>query len=57
MSASGEVLTTGAVTSFIKKHYRHFNAAVVIDASEAYVRHLSSGGQMFVTLGGRNEHG
>ena len=52
MSASGEVLTTGAVTSFIKKHYRHFNAAVVIDASEAYVRHLSSGGQMFVTLGG-----
>jgi len=36
----------------MKKHYRHFNAAVVIDASEAYVRHLKSGGQMFVTLAG-----
>jgi deoxyhypusine synthase len=52
MSASGGALAPGAVTSFIKKHYRHFNAAVVIDASEGYVRHLSSGGQMFVTLAG-----
>jgi deoxyhypusine synthase len=52
MSASGAVSQVGAVTSFMKKHYRHFNAAVVIDASEAYVRHLSSGGQMFVTLAG-----
>jgi deoxyhypusine synthase len=52
MSASGEVLAAGAVTSFLKKHYRHFNAAVVIDASEAYVRHLSGGGKMFVTLAG-----
>jgi len=52
MSASGAALQAGAVTSFMKKHYRHFNSAVVIDASEAYVSHLSSGGQMFVTLAG-----
>jgi deoxyhypusine synthase len=52
MSASLGVLAPGAITSFIKHHYRHFNAAVVIDASEAYVRHLSSGGKMFITLAG-----
>ncbi len=40
------------ITNFVKHHYRHFNAAVVIDASEAYVKHLSDGGKMFVTLAG-----
>lgn len=41
-----------AITTFIKHHYRHFNAAALIDASEAYVQHLASGGKMFVTLAG-----
>jgi len=36
----------------MKRHYRHFNAAVVIDAAEAYIRHLDGGGKMFVTLAG-----
>ena len=36
----------------MKHQYRHFNAAVVIDASEAYIKHLSSGGKMFITLAG-----
>jgi deoxyhypusine synthase len=40
------------IKNFITHHYRHFNAAVVIDASEAYVKHLSAGGKMFVTLAG-----
>src|ERR1700685_4740579 len=40
------------ISAFLKHHYRHFNAAVVIDASEAYVRHLGTGGKMFVTLAG-----
>src|SRR5580700_7934721 len=40
------------IKDFVTHHYRHFNAAVVIDASEAYVKHLSSGGKMFVTLAG-----
>src|ERR1700728_4922273 len=40
------------IKDFITRHYRHFNAAVVIDASEAYVKHLAAGGQMFVTLAG-----
>ncbi len=42
----------GAVKEFIKHNYRHFNAATVVDASEAYCTHLSSGGKMMVTLAG-----
>ncbi len=41
-----------SITSFIKHHYRHFNAAALIDAAEAYNAHLASGGKMFVTIGG-----
>ncbi len=37
---------------FIKRHYRHFNAAALVDAAEGYVHHLNQGGKMFVTLGG-----
>jgi deoxyhypusine synthase len=43
---------TAPITSFVKRHYRHFNAAVVIDAAEAYKKHLAAGGKMFLTLGG-----
>ena len=44
----------GAMTikEFIKHHFRHFNAAVVVDASEAYVQHLAKGGKMFMTIAG-----
>ncbi|MDO8462369.1 MAG: deoxyhypusine synthase family protein [Deltaproteobacteria bacterium] len=41
-----------AVKAFLKHHFRHFNAAVVIDAAEAYQNHLNKGGKMFVTLAG-----
>jgi len=41
-----------AITTFIKHHYRHFNAAALVDAAEAYNKHLASGGKMFVTIGG-----
>ena len=40
------------ITTFIKHHYRHFNAAALIDASEGYVKHLAGGGKMFLTLAG-----
>ncbi len=40
------------VKEFIKHNYRHFNAAVVVDASEAYIKHLASGGKMFMTMAG-----
>ncbi len=41
-----------AVAEFIRQHYRHFNAATLRDAAEAYRRHLGSGGRMMVTLAG-----
>src|ERR1700760_2303998 len=41
-----------AITTFIKHHYRHFNAAALIDASEGYKAHLDSGGKMFMTIAG-----
>src|ERR1700677_1114130 len=41
-----------SITSFIKHHYRHFNAAALIDAAEGYNKLLASGGKMFVTIGG-----
>src|ERR1700679_3328693 len=41
-----------AITSFIKHHYRHFNAAALVDAAEGYNKLLRSGGKMFVTMGG-----
>jgi deoxyhypusine synthase len=40
------------ISKFIKHHYRHFNAAALIDAAEGYNRHLAAGGKMFVTIGG-----
>src|SRR5882672_11911076 len=40
------------VKDFIRHNYRHFNAAVVVDASEAYIKHLASGGKMFMTIAG-----
>ncbi|HTU47955.1 MAG TPA: deoxyhypusine synthase family protein [Bryobacteraceae bacterium] len=42
----------GAIQTFLKHHYRHFNAAVVVDAAEAYAQHLADSGKMFVTLAG-----
>ncbi|MEO8065726.1 MAG: deoxyhypusine synthase family protein [Candidatus Doudnabacteria bacterium] len=42
----------GPIKDFIKHHYRHFNSAVVVDASEAYVKHLEKGGKMFLAMGG-----
>ncbi len=40
------------IKDFLKRNYRHFNAAVVTDASEAYVQHLKKGGKMFLTMAG-----
>ncbi len=41
-----------AVARFVRRHYRHFNAAALIDAADAYIRHLAAGGKMMVTLAG-----
>jgi deoxyhypusine synthase len=41
-----------AVRDFVHHHYRHFNAAALIDAADGYIRHLDEGGVMFMTLAG-----
>ena len=41
-----------AVARFVRHHYRHFNAAALVDAADAYIRHLSGGGKMMITLAG-----
>jgi deoxyhypusine synthase len=40
------------VTSFLRHHYRHFNAAALIDAADDYITHLDNGGKMMITLAG-----
>jgi len=45
-------LSEGKITNFIKTHFKHFNAASLVDASEAYKKHLENGGKMMVTLAG-----
>jgi len=45
-------MSKGPISQFMQHHYRHFNAAAMMDASKAYVTHLSEGGKMMVTLAG-----
>ena len=42
----------GNIKEFVKHHYRHFNAAALIDAAEGYNTLLASGGKMFMTVAG-----
>lgn len=41
-----------SVKDFIKKNYRHFNAAVVVDAAEAWIKHHNEGNKMFLSMAG-----
>lgn len=40
------------VSEFIRHHYRHFNAAALVDGADGYTRHLDGGGKMLVSLAG-----
>jgi deoxyhypusine synthase len=42
----------GPVSAFIERHFRHFNAAALVEAADAYRRHLSTGGQMLLAMAG-----
>lgn len=45
-------LVASPVSSFLRHHFRHFNAATMMDAAEAYADHVEQGGKMLVTLAG-----
>lgn len=42
----------GPVSQFILHHFRHFNAAALVDAARAYEDQLDSGNRMMITLAG-----
>ena len=42
----------GSVRTFMRRHFKHFNAAALVDAADAYSRHIQQGGKMLVTLAG-----
>jgi len=42
----------GPITAFAREHFRHFNAAALVDAADAYSAHLDGGGKMLVTMAG-----
>jgi len=41
-----------SIRAYLTHHYRHFNAATVVDAARAYEKQLEGGGRMLVTLAG-----
>jgi len=40
------------VSDFIERHYRHFNAAELVDAAKAYKKHIDGGGKMLLAMAG-----
>lgn len=42
----------GPISQFITHHYRHFNAAALVDAAKGYEKHLEEGGKMLISLAG-----
>jgi deoxyhypusine synthase len=44
--------TKGPISEFIVKHFKHFNAATLVDAAEAYEKQLEKGSKMMITLAG-----
>lgn len=45
-------MSNGEITNFIKTNFKHFNAAVLADAAEAYKKHIDNGGKMMVAIAG-----
>ncbi len=41
-----------SIREFMRRDYRHFNAATTVDAAQGWCDHLDAGGSMFLTLGG-----
>lgn len=41
-----------SISQFIEDHYRHFNAAALVDAAQGYKAHLAAGNKMMVTMAG-----
>ena len=44
--------TKGPISQFVTEHYKHFNAATLVDAAKAYEQQLDQGNKMMITLAG-----
>jgi deoxyhypusine synthase len=42
----------GPISNFILEHYKHFNAASLVDAAQAYEAQLQNGNKMMITMAG-----
>lgn len=42
----------GKVSQFILEHFKHFNAAALVDAAQGYEKQINEGNKMMVTLAG-----
>ena len=45
-------MSKGTITEFIERHFKHFNAAALVDAAKAYREQLDKGNKMMVTMAG-----
>lgn len=41
-----------SISDFLEHHYRHFNAAALVDAARGYRQHLEQNGKMLMTIAG-----
>jgi deoxyhypusine synthase len=42
----------GPISNFIVNNYKHFNAATLVDAAQAYEKQLEQGNKMMITMAG-----
>jgi len=45
-------MTNRPITDFMLQHYKHFNAATLVDAAQAYADQLADGHKMMITMAG-----
>lgn len=45
-------MSKGPISEFVEKHYKHFNAAALVDAAKGYKEHVEGGKKMMITLAG-----
>ena len=45
-------MSKSPVSAFLDKHYKHFNAAALVDAAKGYRKHVEEGKKMMITLAG-----
>lgn len=46
------MLNKGKISEFMLEHYKHFNAAALVDAAKEYKNQLASGNKIMITLAG-----